>query len=121
MDGSQKSFNGFDVAKQIAKKNDKIYSVYLTNDSQHGEEVENKVKQKLENIDLKAQHVSIKTNYENDFKDGLLNFVNENDKQSFDFLIIGCNGLKYEAQEKNEIGSTASFVIQKCLINVIVV
>ena len=70
-------------------------------------------------MDIKFDRVKIE--YQDNFGDKLLNYINENDKLSFDFLVIGSWGFKNENTSCDMLGSTASLILNKSLINTILV
>ena len=112
---------GFDVLNRIAQPQDRIHSLSLYRENKEADFVKEKVNQKLQELGMKVENSFKKYTFTTQFGEELLKHINENESVSFDFLVIGKQGWNHEGVQAELLGSTASFILQKCLINFIVV
>lgn len=121
VDGSQKSISGLDVIARILKPGDRVTAIYMFEHDEHLEAVRQKFENKRKALGLDVKLLLNKVAIGETVSTKLLEFVNENDKLSFDWLVIGSNGLSKETNENDSLGSTASLIMQKCLVNLVIV
>ena len=112
---------GFDLINRIARKEDRVCSLSLYREKKEAEDISEKVNHKLAELKLNAESSIKKYTFTKQFGEELMKHINENEEVCFDFLVMGKTGLSHEGVQAELVGSTASFILQKCLINFIVV
>lgn len=106
---------------RVRRDGDVIHAVYFYENDDHLEAVRTKFDAKRTALGCDVKLMTIQIKIGENLPTKLLEFVNENDQMSFDWLIMGSNGLSREKSDNDSIGSTASFIMQKCLVNMVIV
>lgn len=121
VDGSQRSYNGLDVVANYKKDGDSIVALYFFEHPNHLKQIEETIGAKAAHLKTAVKFLGVKVGPTADVSEELLKFVNESDEYNVDWLVLGSNGLNKEKHSSDSIGSTASNIMQKCLVNIIVV
>lgn len=120
-DGSQKSLQGIDVVAKYKRPGDTVMAVLFYEHDENLEVVKHKVETRQKKVGIDVKFIGIQVKIGEDFAMKLINFVNENEELSFDWLVIGSNGLTHEKKSGDELGSTATLILQKSQVNFVIV
>lgn len=115
LDGSKKSISALEYLLKITNENDKIIALFaphLTTEKEAREKVQNKVKEypRVVYHEIKPSQDPTET---------LVIYINEDPTYNFDFVLIGNNGERAEAEGKKFIGRTARKVLIETVSNII--
>ena len=105
----------------MRQKSDRFYAVHFFDNDEHSKLVDQKIEEKMNHHKMDFKFDQVKIDSYGAFANKLLKYINENDKLSFDFLVIGSNGFSNEKISSDNLGSTASLILQKAMINIILV